>query len=70
MLWERNQKGWQAQAKAKLLDLLRRHGITRAEIEYDGYGDSGQVERQSYFNQDAEELTVQERGVMVGVAMA
>ncbi len=50
--WERAQKERQAQAKARLLDLLRRHAIAQAEVEYDGYGDSGQVEHQSFFNQE------------------
>src|SRR5262245_51048532 len=38
----------QAQAKARLLDLLRNRGITHAEIDYDGYGDSGRVEHQGF----------------------
>ncbi len=68
--WQRAQKERQAQAKARLLDLLRQHSIAQAEIEYDGYGDSGQVEHQSVFHQDDQELTVRERGVMVGAATA
>ena len=58
--WERAQKERQVQAKARLLDLLRQHGIAQAEIEYDGYGDSGQVEHRCFFNQDNEEMTVKD----------
>jgi hypothetical protein len=42
------------EARKTLLDLLRQAGLDRVEAEYDGYGDSGQIQQVTAFKGAAE----------------
>lgn len=55
--WEEHHKKQKARARRRLFQLVRRQqGLATIRVEYDGYGDSGQIEGIEYLRKNGKPL--------------